>query len=65
MMMSRKGGLLSREDTLGEASLHSASQQDGFVCSDGIMDRGIFSGGKDFPGDDDVKRGLWVPEMMS
>lgn len=39
-------------------------QEDGFVCSDNIIDRGIFSGRKYFPGDD-VRRGLLVPEMTS
>lgn len=64
MMMMCKEGLMSSEDTLGEGFPCDVSLQDGFVCSDGIIDRGIFSGGKYFPGDD-VKRGLLVPEMIS
>lgn len=35
-----------------------ASQEDGFVCSNHIIDRGIFSGRKYFPGDDNIKRSL-------
>lgn len=55
MMVPWKGGLVSSEDTLGEVFPCSVSQQDGFVCSDDIIDRGIFSGGKYFSDDDDVK----------
>lgn len=39
--------------------------EDGFVCRHGFIDRGIFFGRKYFPGDDEVHRGLLVPETTS
>lgn len=62
MALLGEGGPLSSEDTVSDGFSPARALEDGFVCSDNSIDRGIFFGRK-FPGDDEVE--FLVPEMTS